>query len=65
MNQIFGTMTSLELFIAERKIFVHENANGFYRVSVYFLSKVTCDIIPLRLLPVIVFSCVCYWMVGT
>ena len=64
MNQIFGTMSTLELFVKERKLFLHENANGFYRVSVYFLAKVTCDILPLRLMPVVVYSCILYFMVG-
>ena len=42
----------------------HENSNGFYRVSAYFLSKVLMDLIPLRLLFVPVYSAIAYWMVG-
>ena len=64
MNQAFSNMSSIELFIKERKIFMHESSNGFYRVSVYFLSKIFCDIIPVRLIPVAVFSAVAYWMIG-
>ena len=29
----------------------HENASGFYRVSSYFIVKVLCDIVPMRILP--------------
>ena len=64
MNQAFSNMSSVELFIKERKIFTHENSNGFYRVSVYFISKIFCDIIPMRLIPVIMFSSIVYWMIG-
>ncbi len=64
MNQIFGTMSTLELFIRERKIFIHENSNGFYRVSVYFISKLLCDVIPMRLVPLIGFCVISYFMIG-
>ncbi|CAH1794455.1 unnamed protein product [Owenia fusiformis] len=64
MNMMFGNLSAVELFIKERAIFVHESASGFYRVSAYFLAKLLCDIIPMRLLPVIGFSVVTYWMIG-
>ncbi|XP_026055603.1 ATP-binding cassette sub-family G member 2 isoform X2 [Carassius auratus] len=63
-NQCFTTMSSAELFITERKLFVHEYISGYYRVSVYFLSKVLSDILTLRTIPSIIFSCVVYWMIG-
>uniref|UniRef100_A0A4W4DT49 ABC transporter domain-containing protein n=1 Tax=Electrophorus electricus TaxID=8005 RepID=A0A4W4DT49_ELEEL len=42
----------------------HEYVSGYYRVSVYFLSKILSDILTLRTVPAIVFSCVAYWMIG-
>lgn len=42
----------------------HEYISGYYRVSVYFLSKILSDIITLRTIPAIVFSCVAYFMIG-
>ncbi|KTF71847.1 hypothetical protein cypCar_00043380 [Cyprinus carpio] len=42
----------------------HEYISGYYRVSVYFLSKVLSDILTLRTIPAIIFSCVVYWMIG-
>ena len=42
----------------------HENASGFYRVSVYFTAKLLCDIFPLRLIPLIFFSVIAYFMLG-
>ncbi|KAF4096257.1 broad substrate specificity ATP-binding cassette transporter ABCG2-like [Onychostoma macrolepis] len=63
-NQCFGSMSSAELFITERKLFVHEYISGYYRVSVYFLSKILSEILALRTIPVITFGCVVYWMTG-
>lgn len=42
----------------------HENVSGYYRVSAYFLAKVFCDVIPLRMIPVILFSVIVYFMFG-
>lgn len=63
-NQCFGSLSAAELFITERKLFVHEYISGYYRVSVYFLSKILSDIITLRTIPAIVFSSVSYFMIG-
>ncbi|XP_041365025.1 broad substrate specificity ATP-binding cassette transporter ABCG2-like [Gigantopelta aegis] len=64
MNQVFGNLSAVELFIKERTIFMHENISGFYRVSAFFLSKIFCDVIPMRLLPTAALSTVAYWMIG-
>uniref|UniRef100_A0A667ZXQ8 Broad substrate specificity ATP-binding cassette transporter ABCG2 n=1 Tax=Myripristis murdjan TaxID=586833 RepID=A0A667ZXQ8_9TELE len=63
-NQCFSTVSAAELFITERKLFVHEYISGYYRVSVYFLSKILSDIITLRTIPAIIFSCIVYFMIG-
>ncbi|RUS91325.1 hypothetical protein EGW08_000939 [Elysia chlorotica] len=64
MNQIFGNLSALELFIKERSIFIHENVSGFYRVSAYFVSKMFLDLIPMRMLPCLLFSSIVYFMIG-
>uniref|UniRef100_A0A671PLC5 ATP-binding cassette sub-family G member 2-like n=1 Tax=Sinocyclocheilus anshuiensis TaxID=1608454 RepID=A0A671PLC5_9TELE len=63
-NQCFSSVSSAELFISESKLFVHEYISGYYRVSVYFLSKILSDILTLRTIPAIIFSCVAYFMIG-
>uniref|UniRef100_A0A672PGN9 ATP-binding cassette sub-family G member 2-like n=1 Tax=Sinocyclocheilus grahami TaxID=75366 RepID=A0A672PGN9_SINGR len=63
-NQCFSSVSSAELFITERKLFVHEYISGYYRVSVYFLSKILSDVLTLRTIPAIIFSCVAYFMIG-
>ena len=42
----------------------HENSSGYYRVSSYYISKVLGDLIPLRIIPIPLFSFIAYWMIG-
>ncbi len=62
-NEVFLNLSALELFMKERILFAHENASGYYRVSTYFISKLLCDILLLRLIPSIVFSLISYYMI--
>uniref|UniRef100_A0A673KNS0 ABC transporter domain-containing protein n=1 Tax=Sinocyclocheilus rhinocerous TaxID=307959 RepID=A0A673KNS0_9TELE len=64
INMVFGNLSAVELFISERVLFIHENSSGFYRTSVYFLSKVFADLIPNRILPAFIFSAIPYFMMG-
>ncbi|XP_052071139.1 broad substrate specificity ATP-binding cassette transporter ABCG2-like [Mytilus californianus] len=64
MNIVFSSLSAVELFIKERSIFIHENLSGFYRVSAYFFSKIICDSLPMRLIPVFLFSVITYFMLG-
>uniref|UniRef100_A0A8D3E7K4 ABC transporter domain-containing protein n=1 Tax=Scophthalmus maximus TaxID=52904 RepID=A0A8D3E7K4_SCOMX len=64
VNQCFSSLSAAELFISERKLFIHEYISGYYRLSVYFLCKVLSDIITLRTIPALVFSCVAYFLIG-
>uniref|UniRef100_A0A8C1N4X1 ABC transporter domain-containing protein n=1 Tax=Cyprinus carpio TaxID=7962 RepID=A0A8C1N4X1_CYPCA len=43
---------------------MHENSGGYYRTSVYFLSKVFVDLLPNRIVPIFIFSSICYYMMG-
>ncbi|XP_014880311.1 broad substrate specificity ATP-binding cassette transporter ABCG2b isoform X2 [Poecilia latipinna] len=62
INMVFGNLSAVELFINERAIFIHENSSGYYRTSVYFLSKIFADLIPNRIIPILVFSAIAYYM---
>ncbi|XP_017572784.2 broad substrate specificity ATP-binding cassette transporter ABCG2b [Pygocentrus nattereri] len=64
INMVFGNLSAVELFINERALFVHENSGGYYRTSVYFLSKVFVDLIPNRIIPILIFSAIAYYMMG-
>ncbi|XP_076004104.1 broad substrate specificity ATP-binding cassette transporter ABCG2b [Genypterus blacodes] len=64
INMVFGNLSAVELFINERVIFIHENSSGYYCTSVYFLSKIFADLIPNRIIPILVFSAIAYYMMG-
>ncbi|KFP36317.1 ATP-binding cassette sub-family G member 2, partial [Chlamydotis macqueenii] len=63
-NQCFSSVSSVELFIRDKKLFVHQYTSGYYRVSAYFLALMIGDLLPMRTAPVIIFSCISYWMIG-
>uniref|UniRef100_A0AAX7UCR8 ABC transporter domain-containing protein n=1 Tax=Astatotilapia calliptera TaxID=8154 RepID=A0AAX7UCR8_ASTCA len=69
-SPLFIIMFSQMPFLTQRFLYVflslcsHEYISGYYRVSVYFLCKILSDIITLRTIPAIVFTCVAYFMVG-
>ncbi|NWI68444.1 ABCG2 protein, partial [Todus mexicanus] len=63
-NQCFSSISAIELFVVEKKIFIHEYISGYYRTSAYFISKLMADLIPIRTIPSIVFTCITYFMLG-
>ncbi|XP_059701603.1 broad substrate specificity ATP-binding cassette transporter ABCG2 [Haemorhous mexicanus] len=63
-NQCFSSVSALELFVVEKKIFMHEFISGYYRISVYFIAKLMADLIPIRTMPSIIFTCIVYFMLG-
>ncbi|NWR81406.1 ABCG2 protein, partial [Centropus unirufus] len=63
-NQCFSSISAIELFVVEKKIFIHEYISGYYRTSVYFISKLMADLIPMRTIPSVVFTCIIYFMLG-
>ncbi|XP_061438932.1 broad substrate specificity ATP-binding cassette transporter ABCG2-like [Rhineura floridana] len=64
INQCFSSIFAIELFVVEKKIFIHEYISGYYRISAYFFSKLIGDLIPMRTLPCIIFTCIVYFMLG-
>lgn len=62
-NQVFLNLSALELFIKDRTLFIHENASGYYSTLIYFISKLLCDILPLRTIPSVLFSLIAYSMI--
>jgi len=39
-------------------------SNGCYRSSSYFFAKVLADLLPMRILPPLVYGCIIYYMIG-
>ncbi|KIM40694.1 hypothetical protein M413DRAFT_446097 [Hebeloma cylindrosporum] len=60
----FSCLSSLGLFANERILFMRERANGYYSPLTYFSSKILFDILPLRLVPPLMFGGIVYGLVG-
>lgn len=63
-NQCFSSVSAVELFVVEKKLFIHEYISGYYRVSSYFFGKLLSDLLPMRTLPSIIYTCILYFMLG-
>ncbi|XP_034296352.1 broad substrate specificity ATP-binding cassette transporter ABCG2-like [Pantherophis guttatus] len=63
-NQVLNSITTVELFITEKRIFIHEYISGYYRVSAYFFSKIIADMLPMRTLPGIILTSLTYFTIG-
>lgn len=60
----FASMSSMDLFIAERTIFLRETGAMYYGAFPYFLAKATLDSLLLRVLPATLFASIFYWIMG-
>lgn len=60
----FITFTGLSSFSIERIIFIKERSNNYYSPGAYYISKIICDVLPLRLVPPIIMLLIIYPMVG-
>ncbi|TFK93640.1 hypothetical protein K466DRAFT_537493 [Polyporus arcularius HHB13444] len=60
----FSCLSSLNLFANERILFMRERANGYYSSFTYFASKILFDILPLRVVPPLVFGAIVYGWIG-
>jgi len=63
-SQVMSNLSALQVFIKNRKFYRHESASGYYRASAYFFSQVIGDLIPNRIIPNFIFSCIIYFMIG-
>ncbi|KAF8604728.1 hypothetical protein BDV93DRAFT_440195 [Ceratobasidium sp. AG-I] len=60
----FSCLSILGIFANERLLFMRERSNGYYSTLTYFSSKVLFDILPLRVVPPLVFGGLVYGLVG-
>jgi len=60
----FSCLSSLGVFATERLLFMRERANGYYTSFTYFASKVLFDVLPLRIVPPMMFGAIVYGLVG-
>ncbi|THV06326.1 hypothetical protein K435DRAFT_505895 [Dendrothele bispora CBS 962.96] len=60
----FSCLSSLGLFANERILFMRERSNGYYSSFTYFSSKILFDILPLRLVPPLIYGGIVYGLAG-
>lgn len=60
----FTSVSALPLFWLEKNLYLHEQSNRFYTASAYFVCKVFFDLLPLRVIPTLIFGAVTYGMIG-
>jgi len=60
----FSTLTGLHSFSIERIIFLKERSNNYYHPLSYYVSKIICDVLPLRIFPPIILTSIAYPLIG-
>ncbi|KAI8621918.1 P-loop containing nucleoside triphosphate hydrolase protein [Chytriomyces sp. MP71] len=60
----FSSLSAIGAFAPERNLFIRERSNGVYGSMAFYLSKIICDIIPLRVLPAFFTGTITFFMVG-
>ncbi|AOA64102.1 Putative ATP-dependent permease [Komagataella phaffii CBS 7435] len=60
----FSSLTGLHIFSIERIVFIRERANQYYHPLSYYLSKMICDVVPLRIFPPLLLMVIIYPLVG-
>jgi len=64
MSLVFGNLSAIELFLKERALYIHQKHNRYYHPLPYFASLLLCDLIPMRVIPMVAFSSIVYPMMG-
>ena len=60
----FSSISCLDMFISEKRLFVVERDNGYYGTGPYYLTKLIFDLVPLRILQTAVLGAVIYYPLG-
>ncbi|GLE05804.1 hypothetical protein PINS_up014985 [Pythium insidiosum] len=60
----FASMSSMDVFISERVIFLRETGAMYYGAFSYFVAKAVLDTVLLRMLPAACFASIFYWLMG-
>ena len=55
---------SADIFFKQNALFLREVQAGYYTAGPYFVSKFICELIPNRVIPLIFYATITYWMSG-
>eukprot|EP01134_Creolimax_fragrantissima_P002046 CFRG2046T1 len=64
MGAVFANLSSVEIFLSERPIFMNEKRGGYYSTEAYFMAKVGIDLLLARIVPTLFYATISFWMVG-
>jgi ABC-type multidrug transport system permease subunit len=54
----FSSLSALSNFVQVKELFLRERAGGYYSPVAWFGARVVWDIIPLRIVPTVLVSCI-------
>jgi ABC-type multidrug transport system ATPase subunit/ABC-type multidrug transport system permease subunit len=60
----FSSISSLDLFMSEKRLYVIERDNGYYRSGAFYFTKILFDFLPLRIVPSAILAAVTYFPMG-
>lgn len=60
----FGSLSSLEIFMKDRDLFLVQKTKGYYTAYVYLMSKVFLQVIPIHAFGPIILGSIVFWMAG-
>ncbi|ODQ78705.1 hypothetical protein BABINDRAFT_38664 [Babjeviella inositovora NRRL Y-12698] len=60
----FSTLTGLHSFSVERAVFIRERSNNYYHPLAYYIAKIICDVLPLRIIPPMLLLIIAYPLAG-
>lgn len=64
MSGVFSNLNGIELFLKERALFIHQRANGYYNTGPYLFAMFVCDLLPLRIFPMLAYVSILYPLMG-
>ncbi|KAJ3066124.1 hypothetical protein HDU98_010549 [Podochytrium sp. JEL0797] len=60
----FSSLSAIGALAQERNLFIRERSNGVYGSMPFYISKIVCDILPLRVIPALLTGTIAFYMVG-
>jgi ATP-binding cassette subfamily G (WHITE) protein 2 len=64
MSMVFSNLNGIELFLRDRALFIHQRRGRYFDTAPYFCAIVLCDLLPLRILPLVAYCAIVYPMMG-
>jgi ATP-binding cassette subfamily G (WHITE) protein 2 len=53
-----------QFLVIGTRILLQEYVSGYYSMTALFSAKLVCDLLPMRVVPSLLFCSICYFMIG-